>query len=275
MGVICNYYTNNARLANEIAEYIHEPGFRLYCLQGSVIVDRNKVKIVSKCATALISFIPEGSRNVTVILLTSDYKHVEFAGREVEVSQFYTKETYYTLCTFLMSKYCTTSNVFTIEFGHPQGTAVISPIKDNGNKDALMSCTILSQVGNILVSNEEAIKAILEESSGPKAFSFTSTSTDLEKTVSVKKSYGEIYREVAKYLNKTVVLVSSTEKFGLLEQYISSIGFLECTTNSKGQRVYKKVPASSLIKTCPMCIQLISTTIDEVAREQGRLLRRV
>lgn len=272
MKVLCKYFPNSARLASSISVFSGEPSFRFFCLDGSVVKAKGQFKIVTDVVTVYVSCISTKTKKNLMVLLTNDAKYKKQDGVPVDIDVKQTNA-YFTLCQLLMDKYNVTSNVFTIDFAGQGEVASLQPGVDENGKSYL-SCCLKGTLGETLMTGASATKGVLATHADLKRFSYTTASEEVEKSVSVSKSRGEMLREIAHYLNKTVVLVSFLEDDRVLEQYVSATSILEIYTKQDGTRFYKKISPIVLKNTLPCCVYLTVASVDDIMREQGRSLKK-
>lgn len=275
MKVACQYFNSNVRLAANLSSLSTENCFHFYCLNGSVSCNKDKFKVISEHATVLISCISKTTHKSLLCLLTTDPSLTNRSGTVSEIDDLIHANSMYTLCTFLMEKFKVTGNTFEIEFCGDPETAFVTPLRDEDTGEVFMSCTLRGQGGDLLVLKEDVIQAALSKCHDPKFFSFSSITPDIDKTVTVKRPYGEIYKEIARYLNRTIVLVSFSGDNEFLEQYISSAGILECVTIvGQGVKRFRKVQSRSIRHTAPFSVYLTTASIEDTAKQQGHSLKR-
>lgn len=272
MLALCKYYTSNVRLVAGLDMFASNPGFRFYCLKGSIVNAKGTYKVLTSNATIMVSCIsPQTQRNL-VAVLTSDYAYSEYNGKQIDTSTIETSDPYLLLCNFLKEKYINTKNPFQIEFGGDNKTVVISADEIENNID--LRATVRSMSGDIIVTGEIPLAAVLRECRLLKSFTYNTITPEYERSISIKKNRGEILKDISHYLNKTIVLVSYIQDGNLLEQYIGSTGSLEVTTRDNFTKVYRKIVPSKLKNADAFCIYLVAATVDSIAREQGRLLKK-
>lgn len=273
MKVLCKYYNNSARLAAGISAFSAEPSFRFFCLDGSVVKNKGQFKVATDKVTVFVSCISQKTKKNLMVLLSNDAAYKEHDGQPYELDLQAVGSINFTLCQLLLEKHAITSNPFEIDFAGNGEVATISPTKEEGKKPVL-SCCLKGVGGEAITTGNEVIKAILAYRTDIKRFSYTTASEEVEKSVSVRKSRGEMLREISHYLNKTVVLVSFTGDNRLLEQYVSATSVLEVYTKQDGTRFYKKISPIVLKNTSPFCLYLTVASVDDIMREQGRSLKK-
>lgn len=271
MDFLCKYYTNPVRLAAGVSTFSDMPGFRFFCLEGTLIKAKDQFKVVSDRISVCVSFISQKTHKVAMVLLTNDPQYKEYSEGHVDINPPSTQRIFSNLSTLLLDKYSKTSNPFNIFFSGDAMTVELKPYSDEGFCE--LQCVLHSVAGDAIVENSAAINNILSSCVDVKEFSYAAVSPDVEKTVSVRKPRGEIYKEISRYLNKTVALVAFTED-SLVEQYIGSTGILEVLTKPDGSRSYKRIPPLTMRNYNPFCIYLTTASVEDIAREQGRSLRK-
>ena len=273
MKVLCKYYTNNIRLASGVSSFSTEPSFRFFCLEGNLVKTRSGFKILSDIVTVFVSCISSQSKNSLSVVLTSNPKYISLDKQVTDFNTFEFKKIYYPLVGFLKQKYEITSNMFTIDFSNKSGVASIHPEKSEDGKVTL-ACTLKYPEGEVIVSGDRAIEEVLSECVNMRKFSYSSVTPELDKEVIVKKPRGELFKEIARYLNRTIVLASNLDEDIFLEQYISSSRVLEVFYKEDGTRWYEKIAHSALKSSNPFCVYLSMSSVDDIMREQGRNLKK-
>lgn len=125
--------------------------------------------------------------------------------------------------------------------------------------------------------NEHTIASTLDMVTKITQFSFTMVDNVGKpvKEVTVNNNQVEMYREISRYLNKTIVLVSLDEENGkIIEQHISATSAVEISIKMERQTYYKHKPLMQLANTEPFCAFLSSASVDDVVSEHGRALSR-
>ncbi len=274
MKVLCKYYANNARIAAGIMAFSAEPSFRFFCLDGAISKNKGQFKAMTERVTVFVSCISQKTKKNLMVLLTNDPVYKDHNGEPYELDFKSAGNVYFTLCQLLLEKHLITNNPFEIDFAGNSEVATIAPTYEDGKK-AVLTCCLKGVGGEAITTGNEAIKSILVCHADLKRFSYTTASEEVEKSVSVRKSRGEMLREVSHYLNRTVVLVSFMEDDKLLEQYVSATSVLEVYTKQDGTRFYKKISPIVLKNTTPFCLYLTAASVDDIMREQGRSLKKV
>lgn len=271
MKASCVYFTNNARLADGIVAFCKEPGFRFLCLEGTITKNKEQFTVVTNTVTVLVTFISTKNQKTMNAILTSDPRYKSLSKKIVDIEEFAHSKIHYSLCCLLAEKFKNTNNPYTIEFIGNGETVTITPAPVDVKSD--FNCTLRGTSGEAMVTGTNAIKQVLASCTDVKCFEYTTITPDVEKAVSVRKSRGEIYREIAHYLNKTIALTAICDG-QILEQYISATAVLEVYTKQDGTRYYKRISPIVMRNTQPFCIYLTTASVEDIAREQGRNLKR-
>lgn len=271
MKVSCMHYTNSARLVAGVEAFCQEAGFRFFCLEGAITRNKNKFTVASEEVTVLITCISQKGQKALAAVLTNNSEYKKYSGKTVELDLFQQAKIHYDLCQLLMEKFGNTNNAFNIEFAGNGATVTLTPEVEEGQKG--LCCTLKGTSGEAIITGPKAIEGVLDTCTDVKFFSYTSITPDCEKTVSVRKSRGEIFREISHYLNKTIVLASMIDG-QIVEQYISATSVLEVYTKPDGVRFYKRISPIVMRASSPFCIYLTTASVEDIAREQGRSLRK-
>lgn len=268
MKLVCRYFTNKVRLANVIMTYSERPSFRFFCINGTISKNKSQYSILTPRVTVVIAYVGSDGKN-TMQLLTNDSELSKYDGRPTDIENINHDSVFYNLCVLLKEKCATTGNPATMEFKSDKMTVSIG-VSSASNSE--LECTVRGVDGDVKVSGDDGIKDVLVQCKCISSFSYQTDTEDCQREVTVRKSRGEILKEVARYLNRTIVIVSLQNGEDMLEQYISSTGMLEVTTRADGTKVYHKVVGSRLRDADPFCIYQSMARIEDIIREQGRAL---
>ena len=91
MKVLCKYYTNNMRLAAGVASFSEEPGFRFFCIEGSLVKVKSVFKILTGSVTVLVSCISSQRKKSLIVVLTSNPEYEKYDKQVVEKGYFIRK----------------------------------------------------------------------------------------------------------------------------------------------------------------------------------------
>lgn len=269
MKIYCKYFANPVRLANGIEVFAKELDFRFYCIDGSILRDKNRFKLVTSTVSVCVAYISEKTHKDLMVLLTNDMKYKSYDNKTIDTEIITSDGIFNLLFKFLCDKYKVTKNIFLIEFKTED--ALISLSIDS---DTNPICCVKGANGNVQVTGEQAIKETLFNCKSICRFEYNIDSPDLNKNVKVSRSLGEIYREIAHYLHKTLILVSFLDDGRMIEQYISSNGMLEIYSKPDGTHFYKRVSANQVYSSLPSCIALTTSSVEDVLKEQKQFLRK-
>lgn len=268
----CRFYTANARLFAGVLAFSREPGFWCCCLKGSMVVNKGVYKATTPSVTVLVNCLSLGDKKPVMAVLTTDPEYQKYDGGKIETDTIPTPSMYMSLCTLLKEKYSNTLNPFVLSFTCDGSTADVSA--DIIGDSICLKATLKIPTGEAILTGDSAISSYLRDARGIKSFQYTAINPAVEKEVTVRKCYGEILREIAHYLNRTLVLISQTQRHLIVEQYISAVGCAEVTTREDGVKVYKKVSASTLQDCNVLGVYTANSTVDEILREYGKALKK-
>lgn len=271
MELECKFYSNQARLANALQFLSSQPSFRFFCVKGIVTRTAKEFKVLTPCVTAAVSCVLEGSTNASMILVTSDPVFAKKDGALVNTDDVEKDVVYYNLCVLLREKYAASKNKLAIEFIAQGGILEITINEDTGGE---FGCRLRGQSGDMVIVGDQTIHTMLDKCQGIRSFSYSTRTVDFARDVHISEGTTEILKEIAKYLNRTLVFVSFTPNDELLEQYIGGTSALEVITRSNGSKVYKKVIGSRLRNATPFCVYQSTMRVEDVAREQGKVLHK-
>lgn len=273
MKVLCQYYSNNVRLAAGVSALIDEPSFRFFCVDGIVTRNKTQFKVLSDTVTVLVSYVSRETKKNLVAMLTSNPAYRDKSGKFIDGDEMIKGNIYFALASYLKAKYANSNNSFCLELGGENEVVSVSAA-ENDTGQTVFACTIRGVAGEVLICGEESVKQVLSQCNEMRAFEYTTRTQDCVKSVSVKKSRGEIFREISRYLGRTLVVASFADDGRMLEQYINANGILEVSTKPDGTKVYKKITPTMLSSVSPFCVYLTTATVDDIIREQGRSLSR-
>lgn len=269
MELVCKYYSNPVRMTNALQYLSAQPSFRFFAVSGVVIRDKKNFKMLTDTATLVVASVMPSTKKNSMMLLTSDSAYRDQDGAMIDTSVIAHDTIFYNLCLLLQEKYNTTHNDVSIEF---KGDKVIVAVSISGDNDGVMKCTVRGSEGELKVSGPQNIRNLLNQCRQFYNFHYVYQTSDGVREVSVRMSRSEILKDVARYLNRTLVLVSFMSDGTVLEQYISDSEMLEVTTCPDGTRIYKKVNGTMLRDAHSFCIYQSTATIEDVMKEQSRAL---
>lgn len=265
----CRYYSNQARLANSLQFLSDQPSFRFFCVNGLVTRTRKEFKVISDTVTVVASCVMPETGKASMMLITSDPVLASKDGQEVDTETVRQDGVNYNLCQLLKEKHAIAFNPMCIVFDSDGGDVIVSI---GGEEDTELTCMVKTSEGEIGISGDDLLRSVLHDCTVIQSFTYTTATADFKRNVSISEGSTEILKEIARYLNRTLVFVSFMPGNELLEQYVSSVAALEVITRSNGVRVYKKVAGSKLRPASPFCVYQSTARIDDIMREQGRAL---
>lgn len=273
MNVLCRMYTNNVRLEMDIARLSKEPGFRLYSLHGRISENNGAYRVHTSSATVCISIVSEKSGKTLVSLLTTEQKYASHNGKYIDLDTVGHDDVYPVLCGYMLSKFATTGSPFSVVFSKDKHVLEVTSVLTEDFNPELV-CTVRGTSGEVVVYGMLEVQSVLCNCERPRSFSYNIVTEEMEKSVSVKKSVAEIYKAMATYLNRTIVLISMSKTGEIVEQYYGSRGTLEVVTKKNGSRYFKRQSPSDMRNLDPFCIYTTTSTVEDIANEQSRVLRK-
>lgn len=274
MKLLCRYYSNPVRLAAGISAFADESGFRFFCIKGAVSKNKDQFQILSSPVTVCVSYVSAKSHKNLMVVLTSDKQYRDCDGSYVELDELRMDTLYSTICALLLEKFILSHNPFCLELAREKESVVLAPEEDPITSQVSLSCIVRGAEGEVGVVGNTAITNVLTACTDIRCFEYKTVTPDVEKQVRVSKSRGEMYREIARYLGRTIVLVSIVGSNQMVEQYISATSVLEMEHWDNGNCVFKKISPVVLRSLKPFYIYLTKASVDEIAREQGKALRK-
>lgn len=218
----CKFY-NRERIGLILFELQKKLGFASYVIEGALSFDKTKISVQSKDCVVLVSYIDE--KPVTEVYSSRDCDS-DASTIDVDISK--TRNFMLPLCDMLLSKFNNTSNSFSLSIADDISNLSVC-IEAEFLTDKAIQGTLKKDGKDIMVSDTTILREYIKNCNKIESFSQMQTTASFVKTIRVLSSSlssGEILREIAHYLGKTLVLVSNTEK-GMFEQYISTNGALE------------------------------------------------
>lgn len=270
MKLECKYYNNQARLANALQYLSDLPSFRFFCINGLVTRSKKEFKVLSDSVTVAVACVLPETGKANMVLVTSDSTLESKNGQVVDTDTLRKDGLYYNLCMLLREKFAASGNRVSIQL--TSGEDLLT-LKVGEETEGELECLVHKKDGEVAVCGDFAIKSVLDSCDGINSFSYVTNTPEFHREVSVSEGRGEILKEISRYLNRTLVFVSFTSADELLEQYIGQTSALEIITRSNGSKVYKRVLGSKLRDTEPFCVYQSTMRVEDVAREQGRILQ--
>lgn len=274
MHAFCLYYPGNVRLVAGVRYFSEQPAFRVFCIDGAIQQSRGNIKVNSATATLIVSCVMDKNGCVQFYLMSSDPKYKDSHNKIIDVDVPGVGNAFVTLLSFLRERYEHTGNTFQLTFSGDKGTVLVETVKDDNN-ECILSATITGTDGEVMTLDPKIIKQTVASCSAIKSFCYDTVMADCEKSVSVRRGYSEIYREISRYLNKTLCLVS-LDKTGtsLVEQYISISSAVEMTTKKDGKRHYRRLQFPFPAGDSPFGAYLVSNSVEDIIREHNNSTRR-
>lgn len=271
-------YDNKVRLACAMDKLKSEAnGFRFICVQGNFKIAHGHFVAVGDTIIAVVTMVTAAKETDMAILYYGDCSELD-GNKEVALEDLPKVNICQYLAEQVMFKYENTKNPFSLLLTFKDGKeAVLSA--GYGEEDSAVQIQVMSKdtSGKVeyVTSNTGLIADQLSQAINIIEFRYTVKAGDSgSKSVSVKRSRIELYREIARYLNRTVALVSYLEQQSMLTiQYISATECLELSMHAFGMQVYRRKPLVRLSSTLePRWVFLSSAAVNEIARGQGKVL---
>lgn len=290
-------YNNPVKMACALELLSKQEAFRYICISGSIISKNSQFTCTGKKVISLVTYVAEDKSTMMALLYHGDCTSLK--GKDIItlselpnlIEQPNVDEI---IIRHIIDKYSHTGNRFKISVGFDnQCCPVLEEVVDN-----LSGCPVVAEIGATeqevvsgrtitpvltmrlirgsetiyKTSNSDLISEFLKFIDTIYGFEYAVHSFDGgSKEVTVLNSRTEILREIAKYLNKTIVLVSLNPN-DIVEQYIGASGALEVCMRAQKLRVYSWKPLQKLNPMKIFCVYLTSSSIENVAREQGRAM---
>lgn len=272
MQALCKYFASNTRLTAGLTAQLVTGAYDMYCVDGAVLKNRMQYKVLSKYATVLLNNRESTAGDNARFLLSSDKEFLSKNNGVVEGSEVKFCGVPFQLVQFLLWKTMNTSGNFEVEFqGDKEVIAVSAYVhEDTGCKE--LQATVRGVSGEAYVVGETSVQQVLKSCTALSSFSYTTSCAEYEKQVTVRRGIGEMYRELSRFLGRTICFVSRDGKNGtLVEQYIGPTSALEVTLRKGNARFYKKLSVYNLAGLTPFACYLTLESIDDVCFEQGRI----
>lgn len=269
MKLLCKYYSNQARLANSVLYMSAQPSFRYFCVSGMLVKNKKEFQVLTPTVTLVLACVLPNTGKNSMMLLTSDPTLREQDGKVVDTATIDHDPIFYNLCVLLQEKYKNNHSAVTIEFKGEHMSVVVSISEVD---DGALQCTVRGADGSIVVHGQRNIRDMLRQCHLFHSFRYMTETAECQREVTVRKSRAEILKEVSRYLNRTLVIVSFQQDGSMLEQYISVSGMLEVITREDGARSYRKATGSRLRDANSFCLYQSTSRIEDIMREQGSAL---
>lgn len=280
MNLLCKYYSNQARLANSVEYLSNQPSFRFFCVSGMIVKNKKTFDVVTDTVTLVVACVLPGTGKNSMMLLTSDPALRDKDGEPVDMLKIEYDPIYYNLCVLLQEKFKASNNPVTIEFrGDKHVTAVTISEETKGE----LQCNVRGSEGDMVVNGVANIRATLGHCISLHSLKYAVSTPESQRIVTVScaaprrkedplRGRTDLLREIAKYLNRTLVLVAFTPEGDMLEQYVGSNALLEVVTKQDGTKIYKKVTSAKLRNADSFCVYQTVSTVNDILLEQGKAL---
>lgn len=262
MNIYLKKYNNPVRMSCAIDKLSEFKLFRFMTLRGSVFKKKDIFNCKGEEIAVLISFITDNNETMMTLLYLGDIPELD--GKDViTFKDIPTANIYKTLIDALIDKFQHTNNWWELDLRINDNTVLNFSAKENigikldviRNNAKLISTTSMSEIKKSINDIKEPVDII--------RFNYKSSTIDGgSKIVEIKNSNSELYRELSRYLNKTIVLVSKHEdKF--IEQYINHTGIVEVVMNMEGLRQQEKKPIAKMTPVVPFCMYLSNISVNK------------
>ena len=268
MKAVCAYYKNVRRLGLVAERIALAQDVNLYALQGTVIRSPKSVSFLGENISALVIGKPEDCP----ILLTNMPQYENSNGQVVDVAVDRRDNIFTQVLSVCQYKYNVGKNPFTMSCSVKGCTLVVSPT-DSG----ALSYVMRGPSGDIVTESKEVQRDLLMQCTGIKAFQYHVVTDTCEKEVTIKRAQAEIFREIAHYVNKTLIL-SKFDGSTTRDLCISSTGCCEFSTVISGEiaqsrvakvpftRVKLDLSSSLTVVECGLDVLLRHKTISQALR---------
>lgn len=269
MRLMCFCFNNNYRLTSTMTQFSTEQGFH-FCTVNGRIVQKGKdtFNVLTPTVTVCVFGVSKETGSPLMALLTSDKGYQKFNGKYIDTSELKQDNAWMSLIEILRDKYVTTGNTFSVEFNGPGEVLAVS-VKGS-QSDPVLYGTVKGTVGEVGIIGNDILETAMGRCNLLKGFSFKTETPDIEKSISVKKSVSEIYKQIAAYLNKTLVLVFFLSNGTFVEQYISSNGLGEVIITQDYKMSCKRIIPTAIRKEKPFCIYTATQSAEDLMRTQSK-----
>lgn len=269
MNLLCKYYSNSARLVNSMQYMSTQPSFRFFCVSGMVIKNKRNFKILTDKVTLVVACVMPGTGKNSMMVLTTDTALKESDNTYLDMSTLEYDPIFYNLCLLLQEKHKASKNPVTVEFSGKQMVVVVSI---NGTTEGELQCCVHGPSGDLVIHGSQNVRDMLSQCSSISSFRYAIETPESHREIAVKRGRTELFKEIARYLNRTLVLVAFLPNGDMLEQYISSSSLLEIVVKGNGMRIYKRVTGDKLQAVDAFCVYQSTAEIEDIIKEQGEAL---
>lgn len=224
-------------------------------LRGSFVLMNNGVRCTSNDVEVLASF--HNSAEVMLIKRGSKTASSVSVLDEVHVSH----NIYHQLTALLKAKYDMSKNPFSLECASDGCTLLISA----GVENEELGYTVKSPTGDAFVPASNPISDLTAGCKSIRSFSFKMTNETCEKDISVRRGQVEILREIAHYLNRTLVFCQ-LDAGGTVRRMMCLSSSACCEQREGRGKVVRffKVPFNRLNPAMANTIYAIDTTVESL-----------
>ena len=257
MKVVCSFYENDKRLAIVLRKFLAIKDVSVLPIKGTYIVFPSGVRCVGDC----VEFLVVSKTGGVPVLLTTNQDYSKKNKEEVEYSVSNRDNIYMQTLGLCVDKGRTSKNQFKMECA-VDGCTVVAEFDGES-----VTHRVKAPRGEGLLDSGTIPEMVYNDCKGLKSFRYLVVTDTCEKEVSVRKGQLEVFREIAHYINKSIVFVKYDGGEIVKEYCITATGCCELV-NVKGR--YKVVKVSFTRTTVdPDCfVYAVDATLDTLLRSR-------
>ena len=236
-----------------MVERLLDQSFTVCPIRGSYSRSENDVKCIGDEAMFLVF----GGNNTDPILMVygTEADNLSSADHNPEADSAYLQ-----LVQLCVDKFNNSKNPFEFEFKTDNGSLIVH--KSQGDN---ILYTLRTSQGVLSYVDTFVPRSIFSGCTGIVGFKYTVVTDSAEKEVLVRKGQIEIMREIAHYVNKTLVFYTWNDT-GILREYaIAANGCCEMI-KADGKRVLRKVQPTKIKLAQEASVFALDTSMDSIMK---------
>lgn len=265
MYVLCKYYTSPTRLIAGMKNFSTLKNFHFHALDGILVWNKGTFKISSPKVTALMMGKSPSTGKTMMAVVTNDAAYAEHDGKPVALDLFHCEVPLFSLCNMLREKYSTTDNYFEL---HLQGEGKVVKLSMDEDMPGMFKCIVCTSSGDCIVTGDDNLRKVLSDCAVITSFHYRATGPDVEKEVIIRRGYGEILKEISRYLNRTLILTSLSEDDVLSDVCASPHSIMEISYSGDGEVTGRRLAPCDVKYSKVLCISFTTQGIEDLSRSR-------
>ena len=229
MNVTCAYYANDKRLALVLSKLALRPDVAVYPVYGTFVYTATAVR----CLGDVLEFLVISKDGSNPVLLTTTKEYEELNRQTIKYDADRRDNVFAQALNICIDKAVISGNEFTMECV-VDGCTVVAAVKDGE-----VTYTIKAPSGEGIIQSSEVPAMIQRSCRSIRKFKYRVTTDTCDKEVTVSRGQVEVFREIAHYVNKSLVFTKVVGNKLARLYSITATGCCEVLLNTEAQRIVK------------------------------------